>query len=153
MSRRGAVEAKPAWLRLLCPPDTAGMEASVCHGCGRWTVLAKDGVWDRLDPGVISGDDIAVAIILDRRLMRIQRIPGLTRIRLVAVCGTYGLRADGEYLGEHRCWLAPVSRNPYKPRKPSRKETTMRWPKTRPAPDCDDPWAALLAEEMQPCLA
>lgn len=115
-------ECKPSWLRILCPPgNLAKLEARRCEGCGRWTVSSRQGVWESWDPGIISGDDLTIAIILERPLTRIIWTPGLEQAHLQTVSGPYGITPDGRYLAVHDCRLAPISTQPYKPPSKERK--------------------------------
>lgn len=124
--RKRACEPKPPWLRLMVPPgNMSRLEADICGGCSHWILRCKQGVWESWDPGVITGDDLTVAIILGRRLTRLEPVYGSTAPRLIDVCGERGIRPDAQYLAEHRCGLMPVSRRPYRPRKTSR--TSKPW--------------------------
>lgn len=124
--RKRACEPKPPWLRLLCPPgNTSRLEADVCGGCSHWIIRCKQGVWESYDPGIIQGDDIAVAIILGRRLIRLDPVPGTGAPRIIDVWGARGIKPDGRYLGAHTCGLAPVSKRPYKP--PKRQQRCAAW--------------------------
>lgn len=116
-------ERKPSWLRILCPPgNLAKLEARRCEGCGRWTVSSRQGVWESWDPGIVSGDDLTIAIILQRPLTRIIWTPGLDQARLEDVSGPYGITTDGKYLSLHDCQLAPISNQPFKPPRQTRKK-------------------------------
>jgi hypothetical protein len=116
-------ERKPSWLRILCPPDNlAKLEARRCKGCDRWTVSSRQGVlWESWDPGIVSGNDLAVAIILERPLTRIIWTSALEQAHLQTVSGPYGIMPDGQYLAMHDCQLAPISTQPYKPPSKERK--------------------------------
>ncbi|MDF7641739.1 hypothetical protein PT279_09100 [Bifidobacterium sp. ESL0784] len=115
-------EPKPSWLRILCPPgNLAKLEAQRCEGCSRWVVSCRQGVWESWDPGIITGQNLTIAIILQRPLTRIQWIPGLRQAQLEDVSGRYGITPDGQYLSLHDCQLAPISHTPYKPLRQQRK--------------------------------
>lgn len=116
MPKQRACEPKPSWLRLIAQPGNfSKLESDICGGCSHWILRCKQGVWESWDPGVVTGDDLAVAIILGRRLTRLEPIYGSTTPRLIDVCGERGIKPDGRYLAEHRCWTEPISRRPYKP--------------------------------------
>lgn len=115
-ARTKAVEAKPAWLRRFTPAgNTAKLTTVVCPGCGRYVISQRLGVWESWDAGVISGDDLTVAVILNRRLTRIAWLPGLDQPRLIDVCGTRGLDPTATYLAAHDCGQARISGTPYRP--------------------------------------
>lgn len=116
MTRQRARERKPPWLKLLAPDgNTAQLEAAICGTCSRWMLRCKQGVWESWDPGIIQGDDLAVAIILGVRLTRLKTVYGMRGPTLIDVCGERGIMPDAQYLAEHRCWFTPISLMPYKP--------------------------------------
>ena len=123
MGRRG-VEAKPAWLRVFVPDgNLARLVARPCDGCRHWVIEQRDPHgWDTYDAGIVSGNDIAIAVILRRPMARIRWNDTFRQPTLVGVWGERGLTPDGQYLAAHRCGLAPVSRSAFKP------------PRRRPAP-------------------
>lgn len=61
-------ERKPAWLRLIAPDRNPQKLTPVkCSGCGRWCIEQRGATqWDKWDAGIITGDDLTVAIILNR---------------------------------------------------------------------------------------
>ncbi|NEG90590.1 hypothetical protein GFD25_11505 [Bifidobacterium aerophilum] len=75
------------------------------------------GVWDVYDAGVVSGDDLTVAIILGRRLSRIKWNSTYRQPTLIDVCGSIGVRPDGQYLAEHVCGSGRISDKPFTPSK------------------------------------
>lgn len=136
-------ERKPSWLHRLCADGAGAMLHDVlCEGCGRYVCQCRDGVWEAWDPGVVSGGDLPVAIVLRRPLTRIVRHPD-GQISLRDVCGVHGLDLQGEYLTGHCCGLTPVSTRPYKPHNRKVKAGRMDWPEiTYPSTFSRDPWAA-----------
>ncbi len=138
-----ARERKPSGLHRLCADGAGAMLHDVlCEGCGRYVCQCRDGVWETWDPGVVSGGDLPVAIVLRRPLTRIVRHPD-GQISLHDVCGVQGLELQGEYLAGHCCGLLPVSTTPYKPRNRKSKAIRMDWPDViYPSTVSRDPWAA-----------
>ena len=138
-----ARERKPSGLHRLCADGAGAMLHDVlCEGCGRYVCQCRDGVWEAWDPGVVSGGDLPVAIVLRRPLTRIVRHPD-GQISLHDVCGVQGLELQGEYLAGHCCGLLPVSTTPYKPRNRKSKAIRMDWPDViYPSTVSRDPWAA-----------
>lgn len=134
---------KPAWLEPLhvsCPE----LHPVKCGGCGRWVIEDRDRVeWSKWDAGVVAGDDLAVAIILGRFLLRLDKVGALTRMTLVF--GVRGLEPDGEYLADHRCECAPISVKPFKPGSVKALPKPVL-PECRAAPGYADPWAGIPAE-------
>ena len=131
---------KPSWLEPLhvsCPE----LHPVRCGGCGRWVIEDRDRVeWSKWDAGVVTGDDLAVAIILDRFLLKLTRVGALTRLTLVF--GTRGLEPEGEYLSDHRCQCAPISVKPFKPGSVKALPKPVL-PECRAAPGYTDPWAGI----------
>lgn len=134
---------KPSWLEPLhrsCPE----LHPVKCGGCGRWVIEDRDRVeWSKWDAGILTGDDLAVAIILDRFLLKLTRVGALTRLTLVF--GVRGLEPDGEYLVDHRCECAPISVRPFKPGSVKALPKPVL-PECRAAPGYADPWAGIPAE-------
>lgn len=134
---------KPSWLEPLhvsCPE----LHPVRCGGCGRWVIEDRDRVeWSKWDAGVVTGDDLAVAIILDRFLLKLTSVGALTRLTLVF--GTRGLESGGEYLADHRCGCAPISTRPFKPGS-VKALPKPDLPECRAAPGYTDPWAGIPAE-------
>lgn len=118
--------------------------------CGRYIIRCiEKPVEENYDACVIAGDDITVAIILRRQLVRIQRVSGLSSIVLRSTCGTCGITADGEYLEYHDCTLPRICETGFKPHgKQHHDAIAMQWPKTRPSTTSTDPWAAELDNEL-----
>lgn len=109
-------ERKPAWLRVFAPPgNLAKLEPMVCPGCGRWVLVQQTCVWDSYDAGIISGEDITVAIILGKQLARIEWNNVFRQPVLVEVCGERGIRPDGLYLAAHECGRMRVSSTGFTP--------------------------------------
>lgn len=137
-----AVERKPSWLHAMCLAGEAAQLVDVlCPGCRRYVCRCRDGVWESYDPGVISGEDITVALILRRPLSRIIRRGATFTLR--DVCGTHGLDPDGEYLAVHTCGLAPVGTCAFKPSAGRERGKPMQWPRNiiYPSTVSTDPWA------------
>ena len=134
---------EPSWLEPLhrsCPE----LHPVKCGGCGRWVIEDRDRVeWSKWDAGVVTGDDLAVAIILDRFLLRLTRVGALTR--LTFVFGPRGLEPDAEYLADHRCQCAPISVRPFKAGNVKALPKAVL-PDCRAAPGYADPWAGIPAE-------
>ena len=101
---------KPSWLHAFCThmPNSGQLKDMRCS-CSQWVVSQRDGIWTSWDPGLVTGNDVTVAVILDRRLARIQWQP-LGDPTLMTV----GERLDpaAMYLAEHICRCAPVSMEP-----------------------------------------
>ncbi|BAQ32077.1 hypothetical protein BBSC_1997 [Bifidobacterium scardovii JCM 12489 = DSM 13734] len=95
--------------------NLAKLEPMVCPGCGRWVIVQQTGVWDTYDAGIIRDGDIAVAIILDKRLARIEWNNVFRQPVLVEVCGQRGIRPDGLYLAGHECARMRVSSTGFTP--------------------------------------
>lgn len=123
-----------------------GLTEHRCN-CGRWVIQQRGTIWDVWEPWIIEHDDITVAVILHRRLTRIQQASQVG-IRLIDVCGAHGLDPDGRYLEAHDCTMQPVSHTPYRPRHPPDKTAgNVTLPDiTYPHPNNPDPWAAELAD-------
>ena len=104
-------DRKPAWLRLIAPDRNPQKLTPVkCSGCGRWCIEQHGATqWDKWDAGIITGDDLTVAIILNRTLVRVERTPagGV----LSTVCGGLGIAPHGEYLAMHDCTQPPNVRH------------------------------------------
>lgn len=121
MTAVGARERKPTWLRAFIPDNNlAHLAAVVCPGCGLWVVEDREGVWERWDYGIVEGDDLAVAVLLNRPLARVQWDPAFRQPMLTIVSGGYGLDPRGAYLTGHECGLARVSVKPFKPPRKSK---------------------------------
>lgn len=113
---RGRRERKPAWLRTFAPAgNLACLTPVACAGCGLWVIEDRETVWERWDAGVLTGDDLTVAIILGRPLARIRWDGMLGQPFLTMVAGCYGIDAGGVYLAGHECGLARISVKPFKP--------------------------------------
>lgn len=109
---------RPSWLRRLCPDhNLAHITPRKCGGCAEWTITCQTGVWESWDPGIITGQDIITAIILDRPLTRIQWVDGLNQPRLINESMSRSLDPTGLYLAPHRCFHTPISRTPFTPPK------------------------------------
>lgn len=120
-----ARERKPVWLRNVFPDTTRSGTCVVrCGGCGLYVVEDRDGVWTRWDYGLIHGDDLTTAIILDRPLARLEWPPGSMSPRLMTTLGPVGLRVDGDYLALHSCGRQRISVKPVKP--PHRRRSEAR---------------------------
>lgn len=131
----------PAWLTRLhaARPSLHPVE---CAGCGRWVIEDRDKVeWTRWDAGVLTGEDVTVAVILGRRLMRLRRV-GLA-VGLFLTFGELGLDPGGEYLAEHDCGHAPICTRPFEEHGPAARGDLSWLPETRSPPDSDDPWAGV----------
>ena len=114
----------------------------LCEGCGHYVCQCRDGVWETWDPGVVTGGDLPVTIVLRRSLTRIVRHPD-GQVSLRDVCGVHGLDLQGEYLTGHCCGLTPVSTRPYKPHNRKARAGRMDWPDViYPSTLSRDPWAA-----------
>lgn len=111
---------RPSWLRLICTPNNlAHLKPRKCDGCSQWTITCETDVWESWDPGIITGQDILTAIILNQPLTRIQWIPGLNQPRLINESMSRSLDPTGLYLAPHRCRHTPISHTPFKPPKPT----------------------------------
>lgn len=109
---------RPPWLRRLCPDhNLAHITPRKCDGCAEWTITCQTDVWESWDPGIITGNDILTAIILNQPLTRIQWIPGLNQPRLINESMSRSLDPTGLYLAPHRCRHTPISHTPFKPPK------------------------------------
>lgn len=122
-----ARERKPPWLRELFPDNNpAKLVARKCDGCGLYVIEDRTDMWSKWDYGLVAGDDITVAVILDRRLARLEWPYGSVTPRLHSTLADIGIHADGQYLAGHDCGQARVS--------------TLRIPKpARPRP-AGKPW-------------
>ena len=137
-------ERKPAWLRLIAPDRNPQKLTPVkCSGCGRWCIEQHGATqWDKWDAGIITGDDLTVAIILNRTLVRVERTPagGV----LSTVCGGLGIDPHGEYLAMHDCTQPPISSREWKPLPKRERGQDLSWlPHSTPIPGAD-PWASTL---------
>lgn len=111
-------ERKPPWLHRLCTDGAGAMLHDVlCEGCGRYICQCRDGVWETWDPGVVSGDDLPVAIVLRRPLTRLVRHPD-GQVSLRDVCGVQGLAPQGEYLRRTLLWAAAGQHTPIQAAQP-----------------------------------
>lgn len=117
MSRRGG-ELKPAWLRRTIP-DMCPLVVTRCS-CGQYTIQDREGLWESWDYGLIAGDDLTVAIILERPLTRILWLPSVGYPLLRSVFREAGIKPDGQYLAMHECGRARISLKPWKPPKKER---------------------------------
>ena len=116
---------RPSWLHLVCTPgNLAHLKARRCDGCAQWTLTCETDVWESYDPGVITGDDLTVAVILDRPLTRIEWFPELEQARLVNESMSRTLDPEATYLTLHRCGHTPISLTPFKPPKKAIRENT-----------------------------
>ena len=72
-----AKEKKSAWLSKITTKDNpGGLIAAVCETCRLWVIETRDNCeWAKWDAGVISGDDITIAIILGKPLAHIEAVP------------------------------------------------------------------------------
>lgn len=115
---------KPAWMRTLCPDtcNTAHLEARKCEACREWVAVCTAGpVEEKYDPGIVEyGRGLTTALLLRRHITRIVMLPGGRLFHLADPCGPRGIRPDGIYLCEHRCFTTPISMTPFKPPKPPR---------------------------------
>ena len=139
----------PLWMRRFAPEGNPAHLFPVACSCGRWIFSERDVVWQSWDAGIIEGDDLVTAIILDRPLIRIRHVSHMDIIRLETVAGPLGISPDGQYLGAHECGLMPVS---VKPADVGDNEfhysTLPGFPKTRPVPGNPDPWAGLPVNDL-----
>jgi hypothetical protein len=139
-------ERKPSWLSKLAQAGRLGkLTAHKCPGCGHWTIQSRDNIWETYDAGIITRDDITIAIILNKPLTRIHRISGLNQISLQATFGAAGISPDGEYLAYHDCATGAVSARPFVFRKREKASVSMAWPEVVLLPEYGDQWAARLA--------
>ena len=102
----------PQWMRRFAPEGNPAHLFPVVCSCGRWIFSERDVVWQSWDAGIIEGDDLVTAIILDRPLIRIRHVSHMDIVRLETVAGPLGISPDGQYLGAHECGLMPVSVKP-----------------------------------------
>lgn len=146
-------ERKPAWLRLIAPDrNQQKLNPVTCEGCGRWCIEQRGATqWDKYDAGIITGDDLTVAIILGRTLVRVERTPagGV----LSTVWGGLGIDPHGEYLSMHDCTQPPISSREWTPLPKSERGQDLSWlPHSTPIPGAD-PWASTLdpIQDTLPC--
>lgn len=101
---------KPSWLRRFCRDGNyAQLSAAKCS-CGVWVIVCSQIVEEKYDAGMLTGDDLQVALILHRHLTRITWSQALQQPTLV---DNYGQPdPDGEYLASHVCGLAAISDKP-----------------------------------------
>ena len=137
-------DRKPAWLRIIAPHgNTQHLIPVKCAGCGRWCIEQHGATqWDKYDAGIITGDDLTVAIILGRTLVMVERTPagGV----LSTVCGGLGIAPDGEYLAMHDCTQPPISSRGWKPLPKRERGQDLSWlPQSTPIAGAD-PWASTL---------
>lgn len=97
----------PQWMRRFAPEGNPAHLFPVVCSCGRWIFSERDVVWQSWDAGIIEGDDLVTAIILDRPLIRIRHVSHMDIVRLETVAGPLGISPDGQYLGAHECGLMP----------------------------------------------
>lgn len=103
-------------------------------------------MWTAWDAGIIQGDDLTIAIILRRPLIRLRHVPGVATCRLETVFGSAGISPDGQYLALHECGRMPISTTPYKPPADSKQMQDLSWmPETRPSGP--DPWGGIIQEK------
>lgn len=136
----GRRDVPSAWLARLCGicPRLHPVECV----CGLWTVEDRDKVeWTRWDAGVLTGDDVAVAVVLGRRLLRLRRVG--SAVGVAFPFGWRGLDGRGEYLAAHVCGRAPVGSRPFERVEPVAREDLSWLPETRSPPDATDPWAGV----------
>jgi hypothetical protein len=139
---------KPSWLaRITKHGNLSKLVARKCDGCKRWTIQCRENVWESYDAGIIAGDDLTIAIILGKPLVRIRRIPGLDQISLLSTFGAAGIAPQGEYLALHDCTLGVISSRPLTFPKHVDHADEMIWPNVTPLPDSTDPWAAKTVEK------
>lgn len=91
----------PQWMRRFAPEGNPAHLFPVVCSCGRWIFSERDVVWQSWDAGIIEGDDLVTAIILDRPLIRIRHVSHMDIVRLETVAGPLGISPDGQYLGAH----------------------------------------------------
>lgn len=115
MAKR-AKERKPSWLTRFCDAnDPSGPQAKVCETCRLYIIETRDKCeWTKWDAGIIEGDDLPIAIILDKPLCRIDITPCTGHPALKTVLGVIGLKADGQYLALHQCFHKRISDRPWK---------------------------------------
>ena len=135
---------KPNWLHLIAPQGNQQHLMPVrCPGCGRWCIEQRGATqWEKYDAGIITGDDLTVAIILNRTLVRVERTPagGV----LSTVCGGLGIDPHGEYLAMHDCTQPPISSRGWKPLPKRERVQDLSWlPHSTPIAGAD-PWASAL---------
>lgn len=116
---RKTKERKPAWLRTIFPDNTKnGLIVCPCPSCGKYVIEDRTSVWERYDINAITGNDLTIAIILDRPLCRLDWTLGTTTPHLVRVCGTRGLDPTSQYIAMHDCRCARIGSTPIRsPRK------------------------------------
>lgn len=146
-------ERKPAWLRLIAPDrNPQKLNPVTCDGCGRWCIEQRGATqWDKYDAGIITGDDLTVAIILGRILVRVERTPAGDV--LSTVCGGLGIDPHGEYLAMHDCTQPPISSREWTPLPKGERGQDLSWlPHSTPIPG-GDPWASTLdpIQDTLPC--
>lgn len=119
--------------------NTQGYAARRCE-CGRWVLQTRDRCqWQDWNPGVITGDDLAVAIICRRVLTRLTPTSGAPVLADVWLGA--GITSDGQYLEQHDCMLAPISERAYRPLQVRSKRDLQFMPEVTPVDG--DPWAAI----------
>ena len=117
---------KPSWMRLICAPgNPAHLKPRKCDGCGQWTITCENGVWESYDPGIITGTDTLVAVILGLPLTRMDWDPLLRHAVLIDERTSERLDPTAAYLAPHRCGHAPVSLRPFRP--PRRNAPRNTW--------------------------
>ena len=97
----GMSRKPPQWMRRFAPEGNPAHLFPVVCSCGRWIFSERDVVWQSWDAGIIEGDDLVTAIILDRPLIRIRHVSHMDIVRLETVAGPLGISPDGQYLGAH----------------------------------------------------
>ena len=145
----GMSRKPPQWMRRFAPEGNPAHLFPVVCSCGRWIFSERDVVWQSWDAGIIEGDDLVTAIILDRPLIRIRHVSHMDIVRLETVAGPLGISPDGQYLGAHECGLMPVSVKPAEVGDNGFHYSTLPgFPKTRPVPGNPDPWAGLPVNDL-----
>ena len=137
----------PEWMLQLAPHGNPAHLTPVICSCGLWTFSDRDQtMWTAWDAGIIQGDDLTIAIILRRPLIRLRHVPGVATCRLETVFGSAGISPDGQYLALHECGRMPISTTPYKPPADSKQMQDLSWmPETRPSGP--DPWGGIIQEK------
>lgn len=135
---------KPAWLDRFAPSDSPQRLKPVrCSNCGRWLIEMRDQTqWEHWDAGIITGDDITVALICKRTL---DRIIDTDPPVLATTWAGIGIDADGQYLARHDCMLPTISTRPWQPPSHDQCEQDLSFLPTVRMTD-GDPWAAKQAQ-------
>lgn len=139
-----AKEKKSAWLSKITTKDNpGGLIAAVCETCRLWVIETRDNCeWAKWDAGVISGDDITIAIILGKPLAHIEAVPCTGQASLRTVLGPIGLDPGGQYLALHECFHGRISDRPWTPpKRPKQPSLAFLKAYDRGPKDYTDPWA------------